>query len=114
MATGYGGHLAVPLIRERWRSDLTEEEARQLMEDCMRVLFYRDCRASNKVRQPAQAQLLWVWQDVLECCAACTQIQLAKVTSDGVTVSEPYCLDTKWDFAGFVKPKAGADTGGAW
>ena len=49
LATGFGGHLAIPLIRDRWRADLTEEEARQLLEDCMRVLFYRDCRASNKV-----------------------------------------------------------------
>lgn len=49
ITTGYGTHLALPLIRDRWRADFTEEEARSLLEDCMRVLYYRDCRALNKV-----------------------------------------------------------------
>jgi hypothetical protein len=42
------------------------------------------------------------------------QIQLAKVDAAGVIVSPPYTLDAKWDYAGFVKPKAGADTDGSW
>ncbi len=42
------------------------------------------------------------------------QIQLGKVDEDGVVISEPYCLETKWDFEGFVRAKAGADTGGSW
>lgn len=49
IATGYGLHLALPLIRDRWRADMTEGEARALLEDCMRVLWYRDCRALNKL-----------------------------------------------------------------
>jgi 20S proteasome subunit beta 7 len=28
---------------------LTEEEAIKIIDDCMRVLFYRDARAMNKV-----------------------------------------------------------------
>jgi 20S proteasome subunit beta 7 len=50
ITTGYGTHLALPLIRDRWTPDMTEGEARVLLEDCMRVLYYRDCRALNKVR----------------------------------------------------------------
>jgi hypothetical protein len=49
LATGFGSHLAIPLIRDRWHTDMSEEEARTLLEDCMRVLYYRDCRATNKV-----------------------------------------------------------------
>ena len=33
----------------RWRADMSETEARTLMEDCLRVLWYRDTRALNKV-----------------------------------------------------------------
>jgi len=46
------------------------------------------------------------------CC--CVQIQIAKVTADSAVVSEPYSLDTKWDYKAFVKAKAGMDTGGSW
>lgn len=49
IATGFGAYLAIPLIRERWRADMDEGEARTLMEDCLRVLFYRDCRASSRI-----------------------------------------------------------------
>lgn len=88
-ATGFGAHMALPIIRDRWRSDLTEGEARAILEDCMRILWYRDTRALNK-------------------------IQLAKITAEGSVISDPYQLDTKWDYASFVNPKAGSETGGSW
>jgi 20S proteasome subunit beta 7 len=53
IATGFGAHLAIPLMRnacEGGRGDnLTKEEAKKVLEDCMRVLFYRDCSSFNKV-----------------------------------------------------------------
>lgn len=49
-ATGFGKHMAIPMIRDRWSADMTEADARSLLEDCMRVLFYRDCRTINRVR----------------------------------------------------------------
>jgi 20S proteasome subunit beta 7 len=88
-ATGYGNFLARPLIRERWRADMSEAEARTLLEDCMRVLWYRDCRALNK-------------------------IQIAKVTAAGVAVSPPCATSAQWTYASFVSPKAGVETGGSW
>lgn len=81
--------MALPLIRDRWRPDLSEGEARALLEDCMRVLWYRDTRALNK-------------------------FQLAKITSEGTVISEPYSIETKWNFNSFVKPKASIETGGSW
>lgn len=89
LATGFGAHLAVPIMRERWSETLTEGEARAILTDCLRVLYYRDCRTLNRV-------------------------QMAKVSGDGIVVSEPFAIKTKWDFESFVKPKAGADTGGSW
>jgi 20S proteasome subunit beta 7 len=110
VATGYGKHLAIPLLRKRWSADMDESEARTLLEDwcvqthaalscaalltgtlfcSMKVLFYRDCRTINR-------------------------IQIAKVTAEGSIVSEPYSLETKWDYQSFIDPKAGAETGGSW
>eukprot|EP00600_Ochromonadales_sp_CCMP1393_P009014 CAMPEP_0174969030 /NCGR_PEP_ID=MMETSP0004_2-20121128/8499_1 /TAXON_ID=420556 /ORGANISM="Ochromonas sp., Strain CCMP1393" /LENGTH=250 /DNA_ID=CAMNT_0016218401 /DNA_START=61 /DNA_END=813 /DNA_ORIENTATION=- len=76
IATGFGAYLAIPLIRERWNADMDEGEARALLEDCLRVMFYRDCRALNR-------------------------IQIAKATEDGTLVSEPYQISTEWETANF-------------
>jgi 20S proteasome subunit beta 7 len=90
VATGFGSYLAIPLLREKYRPDLQEGEARALLEDCMRILFYRDCRASNR-------------------------IQIAKVEETGeVLISEPYELDTHWDSAAFVAPVADLEGDGGW
>jgi len=90
LATGFGGYIALPLMREKYRPDMEEGEARALLEDCLRILFYRDCRALNRV-------------------------QIAKVTREGgVLVSDPYELDTYWDFKGFVSTKGEMGTDGGW
>ncbi len=77
-ATGLGAHLALPLLRKAWRADLGEGEARQLLTDCMRVLFYRDTRASAKYT-------------------------IGKCDASGSSVSEPQALDTYWEHPEFVK-----------
>jgi 20S proteasome subunit beta 7 len=91
LATGFGGYLALPLLREKWRPDLSEGEARALLEDCMKVLFYRDCRASAR-------------------------IQLAKCSAEdgSVLVSEPYTLETVWDNASFQASSGGMEDDGGW
>jgi 20S proteasome subunit beta 7 len=53
LATGYGAYIAQPLLRsavENNEDTLTEEAARKIIEDSMRVLYYRDARSINKVR----------------------------------------------------------------
>eukprot|EP01087_Luapelamoeba_hula_P024068 TRINITY_DN9042_c0_g1_i1.p1 TRINITY_DN9042_c0_g1~~TRINITY_DN9042_c0_g1_i1.p1 ORF type:complete len:274 (-),score=46.62 TRINITY_DN9042_c0_g1_i1:133-954(-) len=72
LASGYGAHIARPLLRKAFKPDMSEQEARRVIEDCMRVLFYRDARTINK-------------------------IQVATATKDGLTVSAPYELATQWD-----------------
>jgi 20S proteasome alpha/beta subunit len=58
LATGYGAHIAQPLLREAFEAKagtdgkgplLTAEEAEKVIADCMKVLFYRDARSINKV-----------------------------------------------------------------
>lgn len=71
LATGYGNYIARPLLRNGWKPDMTKEEAKKLLEDCMRVLFYRDARALNR-------------------------IQLATISAAGAEISEPYQLETDW------------------
>lgn len=94
IATGFGAYLAIPLIRERWSEDLDEGEARALLEDCLRVLFYRDCRALSR-------------------------IQIAKATKEGtVIISDPYELSTDWETANYdVRHSAGTTVtldGSSW
>lgn len=79
MATGYGVYMAVPLLRKHWKEGMTAEEAKELLENCMRVLFYRECRTINKYR-------------------------IAKISSEGVDISEPYSLKTEWSYDRFVDP----------
>lgn len=85
IATGFGAHLAMPILRKRWHPDLTEDEAKKLVEDCLRVLYYRDCRAMNR-------------------------ITVGTVTNAGASVDEPKAMETKWDYETFVQTKAGMKT----
>jgi len=77
IATGFGNHLARPLLRDFFStknndpSQVTYEEAKTLLETCLKVLFYRDARALNR-------------------------IQIATVTAEGIKISEPYELPTDW------------------
>lgn len=87
VATGFGNHLARPIMRERHRPEMSEAEATALLHDCLRVCYYRDKQSINK-------------------------FQIAKVTREGVTVSEPFALETQWGYKAFADPTAQAV--GAW
>jgi 20S proteasome subunit beta 7 len=57
IATGFGMHLAQPLLRKALddlgpdgEKLLEEKDARKILENAMKVLFYRDARSMNKVR----------------------------------------------------------------
>jgi len=71
IATGYGGHIALPLLRKAYKPDMEYADARKLLEDCMRVLFYRDARSFYR-------------------------IQIATITAKGSEISEPFDLETDW------------------
>lgn len=51
IATGYGAHIALPLMRDALekKPQITKEDARSILTNCLRVLYYRDTRTFNKV-----------------------------------------------------------------
>ena len=58
-------------MQNNWRPDLSEAEARALVEACMRVLFYRDKKATD-------------------------EIQICKVTPMGVEMEPSYRINSEW------------------
>jgi 20S proteasome subunit beta 7 len=79
LATGYGGHVAIPLLRralEDRQGALSRDEAMNVLTDCMRTLFYRECRAINR-------------------------FQFAEAAAGRVVLHEPVTLDTQWEFQGY-------------
>lgn len=66
---------------------MSEAEARALLEECLAVCYYRDKSSINK-------------------------FQIARVSAEGVSVSEPFALPTKWDYALFQDPSRNAE--GVW
>lgn len=79
VTTGFANSLARPLMRERQRDDMSEEEALQLLHDCLKVCYYRDKQSMNK-------------------------FQVGRVTEAGVTISQPFALDMRWDYQLFAAP----------
>jgi len=77
IATGYGAYIAQPLLRKHWKPDMSFDEAKHLLDSCMRILFYRDARALNRVT-------------------------LGTVTAAGPKVSAPYELDTDWSCGNII------------
>ncbi|KAJ1080764.1 hypothetical protein NDU88_000955 [Pleurodeles waltl] len=79
IATGFGSYLAQPLMREvvEKKPLLTKDEARQLIDRCMKVLYYRDARSYNRY-------------------------EIATVTDSGVEIEGPLSSETNWDIAHMV------------
>ncbi|KAK4058057.1 Proteasome subunit beta type-7 [Microbotryomycetes sp. JL221] len=82
LATGFGNHLAIPLMRRaveklgpNGEQELEETEARKILENAMKVLFYRDARSMNK-------------------------FQIATITTErGVEIGQAQEAPTEWGFA---------------
>ena len=72
LQTGLSAHFCQVLMQNAWKEDMTEDEARKLMCDCQKVLFYRDKKAYDK-------------------------LQIATVTKAGVTMHEPIQVETEWN-----------------
>ncbi|KAM8883811.1 proteasome subunit beta type-4 [Synchiropus splendidus] len=79
VATGFGAYLAQPLMREVVdnKPDLSQQEARDLLERCLKVLYYRDARSYNRY-------------------------EIAIVTEQGVEIIGPLSSETNWDIAHMV------------
>lgn len=90
LATGLGRYFGLTLLREKHRPDMTSEEARALLEECMTILFYRDTLASDR-------------------------IQISTATAAGVEVEAPKRLDSKWNYEAWTTPTSQMSLSGcAW
>lgn len=95
VATGYGSYLAVPLLREKANPNMSEAEAVRLLEECMRILFYRDCRT-------------------------CDNVQFGRVLLAGgaerIKISDITTLESKWDHKLWVTPTVNMSSmlGASW
>lgn len=84
LATGFGAMLAQPVMRkyapdEESAKKLTEEEAVDIIKECMKVLYYRDARSMDRY-------------------------SMAIVTKDGVKLDEDIQLEKQsWAFADRIK-----------
>lgn len=80
VASGYGAHIAMPLMRSAYEAnpEMSEAEALAVVRKCMHVLFYRDARAVNKY-------------------------DVTVVTAEGVRALPQQELETNWDICHMVK-----------
>ncbi|XP_004364286.1 proteasome beta 4 subunit [Capsaspora owczarzaki ATCC 30864] len=76
IATGYGAYMALPLMRDAYAANpnMTLEQAQTVINECLKVMYYRDARSWN-------------------------QYEMAVITNDGVSISQPYTLPTDWSIA---------------
>ena len=71
--TGLGNHYCQVLMANRWHKDITKEDAVALIEDCMKVMFFRDKKAHDL-------------------------IQISTVTqADGIQIGTPYRIEASTD-----------------
>lgn len=47
LVTGFANYLCKPLLH-KWKATSNEAEAKKVLADCFKVLFYRDCGAYDK------------------------------------------------------------------
>lgn len=80
IASGYGAYIAVPLLRQLTenKTNISEAEAREAIQTCMKVLYCRDARSWPKYH-------------------------LAVVTAEGSKIEGPIEFDADWNIAEYVR-----------
>lgn len=71
VALSFSSNVVLPILRSKDLTNMSKEEAIQLMEECFRILCYKDCRATNR-------------------------IHIGILTSSGLEMSDAYCIKTDW------------------
>jgi len=72
VALSFASNFALPLIRDKKLDEMSREEAVSFMEECLRVMCYRDTRSTNRI-----------------------QISISDFFK--TEVLEPYCIKTDWN-----------------
>uniref|UniRef100_A0A7S0ZZK1 Proteasome subunit beta n=1 Tax=Noctiluca scintillans TaxID=2966 RepID=A0A7S0ZZK1_NOCSC len=89
VATGLGAYMAIPLLRARWSENMSLAEAKEVVSESLKICFYRDCRASNR-------------------------IQFGVCSDDGVCIEDPVELEHYWGHEAWTKPKLQSSTAATW
>ncbi|CAD8050756.1 unnamed protein product [Paramecium sonneborni] len=76
VTTGFASYFCKAIISNYWNENCTLDQAKQVIRECFKVLFCRDCRAHD-------------------------MIQLGYVDEQGVHIEQAERVETKWDFNGF-------------
>ena len=79
VCTGFASQLGLPLIREVHKPDMSEADAIAVMHKALKVCYYRDKDSINK-------------------------FIMAKVTAEGVSISDPFSVQTEWNYKLMQKP----------
>ena len=74
--TGMAAYYCNVLMEADWSMNMTEAAARKMMEKCLSVLYLRDKKASD-------------------------EIQICKVTREGVVIDKPYTIASEWGIRDF-------------
>lgn len=69
--SGLSLYYCQAFVQSRYSPDLSYEDAQKIVEDCIRVLFYRDKRAIDT-------------------------INISTVTRQGISIGQPYRVETDW------------------
>lgn len=75
---GMANYFCKVLLTKHAKPDMTEEQAREVITKCMKVLISGDTRASD-------------------------QLQFCTITERGVTVEPPVTIKIEWDYRGFIE-----------
>jgi len=78
LVAGLAHYFCKVLLQSFSKPDMTEERAREVLEMCMRVLVYRDARASER-------------------------IQICTVTKEGVKIEAPKNIKSMWTHKHFIE-----------
>lgn len=84
LATGFGAHLAIPILRrlfpeEKPLEEVSREQAVSALRDCLKVLWYRDARSHDR-------------------------FSIAVITKDGIEMKEDEKLEAQnWAFAESIR-----------
>lgn len=82
IASGLAEYLAITLLREKYKPDMSFDEAKLILEDCMKNSFYIECKGSRMV-------------------------QIATINQDGTRIYPKYPLDVTWKHELFIKSGLG-------
>ena len=78
LVAGLAHYFCKVLLASYAKPDMSEKTAKDVLEQCMRVLIYKDARCGE-------------------------QVQFCKITKKGVEIEEPFTVTTTWSHKQFIE-----------